>query len=449
MEKTNDYMKTGKVFPLLMSMAVPMMLSMLIQSMYNIVDSIYVSRIGTDALTAVSLAYPLQNLVISVAVGIGVGISSAIAIYRGAGKQESADRAATLGIGLTVLHCVLFVIFGILATRPFLSMFTKNEAVVDLACDYTYIVLCLSFGCLLQVAFEKIFQGIGEMKITMILLATGAVINIILDPILIFGLLGCPAMGVKGAAYATVIGQIVAFLLYVVVYRRRKFAVRIHPKYLKMDKKIIGQIYSVGIPSSIMLMLPSVLVSILNRILGSFSDVYVAVLGVYFKLQTFIYMPANGIVQGMRPLIGFNYGAGEKERVKKIIRYSLLSAGCIMIVGTILSLAVPEQIFAMFDAEESLLKAGVLSLRIISLGFIVSTIGVIYAGVFEAVGEGKYSLAVSLLRQFIITIPCAFVLSAVWGPAGVWMSFPAGEVCAAVAAVILLKRYKGGEYSPF
>lgn len=449
MEKTNDYMKTGKVFPLLMSMSVPMMLSMLIQSMYNIVDSIYVSRIGTDALTAVSLAYPLQNLVISVAVGIGVGISSAIAIYRGAGKQESADRAATLGIGLTVLHCVLFVIFGILATRPFLSMFTQNEAVVDLACDYTYIVLCLSFGCLLQVAFEKIFQGIGEMKITMILLATGAVINIILDPILIFGLLGCPAMGVKGAAYATVIGQIVAFLLYVVVYRRRKFAVRIHPKYLKMDKKIIGQIYSVGIPSSIMLMLPSVLVSILNRILGSFSDVYVAVLGVYFKLQTFIYMPANGIVQGMRSLIGFNYGAGEKERVKKIIRYSLLSAGCIMIVGTILSLAVPEQIFAMFDAEESLLKAGVLSLRIISLGFIVSTIGVIYAGVFEAVGEGKYSLAVSLLRQFIITIPCAFVLSAVWGPAGVWMSFPAGEVCAAVAAVILLKRYKGGEYSPF
>lgn len=449
MEKTNDYMKTGKVFPLLMSMSVPMMLSMLIQSLYNIVDSIYVSRIGTDALTAVSLAYPLQNLVISVAVGIGVGISSAIAIYRGAGKQESADRAATIGIGLTLIHCVLFVIFGILATRPFLSMFTQNEAVVDLACDYTYIVLCLSFGCLLQVAFEKIFQGIGEMKITMILLATGAVINIILDPVLIFGLLGCPAMGVKGAAYATVIGQIVAFLLYIVVYRKRRFAVRIHPKYLKMDKKIIGQIYSVGIPSSIMLMLPSVLVSILNSILGGFSDVYVAVLGVYFKLQTFIYMPANGIVQGMRPLIGFNYGAGEKERVKKIIRYSLLSAGCIMIAGTILSLAVPGQIFAMFDAEESLLKAGVLALRIISLGFIISTIGIIYAGVFEAVGEGKHSLAISLLRQFVVTIPCAFVLSVLHGPAGVWMSFPVGEICAAIAAVILLKRYKGGVYSPF
>ena len=341
MEKTNDFMKTGKVFPLLMSMSVPMMISMLIQSLYNIVDSIYVSRLGTDALTAVSLAYPLQNVVTSVAVGIGVGISSGIAIHLGAGRKERANQAATIGMALTVIHCILFVLLGIFVTRPFLAMFTKNDGIVDLACDYTYIVLCLSFGCLLQIAFEKIFQGIGEMKITMILLATGAIINIILDPIMIFGLLGCPAMGVKGAAYATVIGQITAFLLYIVVYKRRRFAVEIHPKYLKFEKSMILQIYSVGIPSSIMMTLPSILVSILNRILGGFSDVYVAVLGVYFKLQTFIYMPANGIVQGMRPLVGYNYGAGEKERVKSIIRYSLLSAGCIMLIGTVLSLAIP------------------------------------------------------------------------------------------------------------
>ena len=449
MEKTNEFMKTGKVFPLLMSMSVPMMLSMLIQSLYNIVDSIYVSRLGTDALTAVSLAYPLQNIVISVAVGIGVGISSAIAIHLGAGRQEKANKAATIGIALTVIHCILFVIFGLLVTRPFLSMFTKNEEIVDLACDYTYIVLCLAFGCLLQIAFEKIFQGIGEMKITMVLLATGAIINIILDPIMIFGLLGCPAMGVKGAAYATVIGQITAFLLYIVVYKRRRFAVQIHPKYLKFDKAMIRQIYSVGIPSSIMLTLPSILVSVLNRILGGFSDVYVAVLGVYYKLQTFIYMPANGIVQGMRPLLGYNYGAGEKERVRSIIRYSLLSAGCIMLIGTVLSLAVPEQIFALFNAEESLLQAGNKALRIICLGFLVSTIGVIYSGVFESIGEGNHSLVISLLRQFIITIPCAFVLSKIWGPTGVWVSFTLGEVCAAVAGLILLKRFKGGAYSPF
>ena len=286
------------------------------------------------------------------------------------------------------------------------------------------------------------------MKITMILLATGAVINIILDPIMIFGLLGCPAMGVKGAAYATVIGQITAFLLYIVVYKRRKFAVQIRLDYLKLDKAIIGQIYSVGIPSSIMLTLPSVLVSVLNRILGGFSDVYVAVLGVYYKLQTFIYMPANGIVQGMRPLIGYNYGAGEKTRVRTIIRYSMLSTGCIMLIGTVLSLAVPAQIFALFDAEESLLQAGILALRIICIGFLISTIGVIYSGVFEAIGEGKHSLLISLLRQFVITIPCAFVLSSAWGPAGVWASFPIGEVCAAAAALVLLKRYKGGAYSP-
>ena len=253
----------------------------------------------------------------------------------------------------------------------------------------------------------------------------------------------------KGAAYATVIGQITAFLLYIVVYKRRRFAVEIHPKYLKFEKSMILQIYSVGIPSSIMMTLPSILVSILNRILGGFSDVYVAVLGVYFKLQTFIYMPANGIVQGMRPLVGYNYGAGEKERVKSIIRYSLLSAGCIMLIGTVLSLAIPGQIFALFDAEESLLKAGILALRLISLGFLVSTIGVIYSGVFESLGEGKHSLLISLLRQFIITIPCAVALSAVWGPAGVWASFPIGEVCASVAALILLKRYQGGAYAPF
>ena len=191
-----------------------------------------------------------------------------------------------------------------------------------------------------------------------------------------------------------------------------------------------------------MLTLPSILVSVLNRILGGFSDVYVAVLGVYYKLQTFIYMPANGIVQGMRPLLGYNYGAGEKERVRSIIRYSLLSAGCIMLIGTVLSLAVPEQIFALFNAEESLLQAGNKALRIICLGFLVSTIGVIYSGVFESIGEGNHSLVISLLRQFIITIPCAFVLSKIWGPTGVWVSFTLGEVCAAVAGLILLKRFK-------
>ncbi|HIZ14108.1 MAG TPA: MATE family efflux transporter [Candidatus Mediterraneibacter stercorigallinarum] len=449
MQENNTFMKTRPVFSLLVSMSVPMMLSMLIQSLYNIVDSIYVSQLGTDALTAVSLAYPLQNAILSVAVGIGVGISSAISIHLGAENQEKADRAATIGIGLTVFHCVLFIIGGLVITRPFLSLFTDNPAVLDDSCAYTYIVLCLSFGSLLQIAFEKIFQSIGQMKITMCLLIAGCVINIILDPILIFGLLGFPALGVAGAAIATVIGQISAFLLYIVVYLRKPCAIQIRRKYLRFDRSIIRQIYSVGIPSSIMMLLPSVLISILNSILAAFSEVYVAVLGVYFKLQTFIYMPANGIVQGMRPVIGYNYGAGETRRVRSAIRYSLACAAVLMLLGTLLSLLIPEQIFALFDADSELMKAGVTALRIISLGFLVSSVGVIYSGTFEAIGNGRNSLIISLLRQFVITIPLSFLLSKVWGPSGVWLSFPAGELCASITGILLLNHYENGILSPF
>ena len=448
MKKENTFMKTKPVLSLLISMSVPMMLSMLIQSLYNIVDSIYVSRLGTDALTAVSLAYPLQNAIVSVGVGIGVGISSAISIYLGKGDQEGADRSATIGIMLTVFHCILFILAGIFITKPFLSLFTENPAILQDACDYTYIVLCLSFGSLLQIAFEKIFQGIGQMKITMYLLSAGCVINIILDPILIFGLLGFPALGVAGAAIATVIGQISAFLLYVAVYLRKSYAVHIRLKHLKFDKKIIGQIYGVGIPSSIMMLLPSVLISILTSILAAISDVYVAVLGVYFKLQTFIYMPANGIVQGMRPIIGYNFGAGMTGRVRTAIRYSLACTAVLMLVGTALSLLIPGPIFSLFDADAQLMDAGIKALRIICLGFLVSTVGVIYSGTFEALGNGRNSLIISLLRQFAVTIPLSLVLSRFWGATGVWVSFPAGELCACLTAFFLLKRFQDGSFSP-
>ena len=449
MQENNMFMTTKPIFSLLVSMSVPMMLSMLIQSLYNIVDSIYVSWLGTDALTAVSLAYPLQNAIVSVAVGIGVGISSAISIHLGAGNQEKADRAATIGIGLTVFHCILFILAGLVVTRPFLSLFTDKSAVLEDACAYTYIVLCFSFGSLLQIAFEKIFQGIGQMKITMILLIVGCVVNIILDPILIFGLLGFPELGVAGAAIATVIGQISAFLLYIVVYLRKSYAIHIRAKYLRFDPSIIRQIYSVGIPSSIMMLLPSVLISILNSILTAFSGVYVAVLGVYFKLQTFIYMPANGIVQGMRPIIGYNYGAGETHRVRSAIRYSLACAAGLMLLGTLLSLLIPEQIFALFNADAELLECGVTALRIICLGFLVSSVGIIYSGTFEALGNGRNSLIISLLRQFVITIPLSFLLAKLWGPVGVWISFPAGELCASIAALLLLRSYEKGTLSPF
>ena len=445
----NEFMKTKPIFSLLMSMSIPMMLSMLMQALYNIVDSIYVSYLGTDALTAVSIAFPLQNMVASVAVGVGVGITSTISIYLGSKKQEEANTAATIGIALSILHCILFILIGIFVTKPFLRLFTTDPSILKQACDYTYIVVCLSFGTIIQIAMEKIFQAVGAMKTTMFLLATGCIINIILDPILIFGYFGFPAMGVRGAAIATVTGQICGFILYIIVYLKKSFGITIHPKYLIFDKSVIRQIYSVGIPSSLMMMLPSILVSVLNRILARFSDLYIAVLGVYFKLQTFIYMPANGIVQGMRPIVGYNYGAKDYDRMKKTIQYSLLSAGMIMLLGTISALAIPTQIFSLFKADQEMLTAGTMALRIISLGFLISTIGIIYSGTFEAIGKGKESLIISILRQFIITIPASLLLSHFLGVVGVWIAFPLGELCASIVAYFLLKREQNGAFSPF
>lgn len=449
MQEQSNKMGTREIFPLLMSMSLPMVLSMLVQSLYNIIDSIYVSRLGTGALTAVSLAYPLQNIVVSVAVGIGVGIGSVLSISLGQRNQERANEAATMGMALTVVHCILFIIGGLLITKPFIGLFTDDAVIFGQACDYTYIVLCVSFGSLMQIAMEKIYQGIGAMKTTMILLGVGAIINIILDPILIFGLLGFPAMGVKGAAIATVIGQISAFLLYIVVYLKKNPGVTIQPRYLHMDWKLIRQIYSVGIPSSLMMTMPSILVGGLNGILAAFSDTYVAVLGIYFKLQTFIYMPANGIVQGMRPIIGYNYGAGEKKRVQDTIRYSLLSAAVLMLIGTIVSLVIPEAILGMFQADEELLRTGTEALRLISLGFLVSSFGVIFSGVFEALGRGVDSLVISLLRQLVIILPLGYVLSRTMGPVGIWISFPIAELIAAAASCFLLKRMEEGRYFPF
>lgn len=442
----NHFIKTKPVFPLLMSMSIPMMFSMLIQSLYNIIDSIYVAQLGQTALTAVSIAFPLQNLVISVAVGIGVGITSTISIHLGSGEQEKANKAATLGIACTCIHCILFLLLGLIVTKPFLNLFTTNSEILGDACDYTYIVLCFSFGTLIQVTMEKIFQAVGAMKTTMFLLATGCIINIILDPIFIFGWFQIPALGVKGAAIATIIAQICTAILYLIVYRKKNFAITIHPKYLKMDLTIVKSIYSVGIPSSLMMILPSILVSVLNSILKQFSDLYINVLGIYFKLQTFIYMPANGIVQGMRPIIGYNYGAKDYHRMKSTIRYSLLSAGIIMLLGTVLSMIIPREIFMLFQSDPSLLSAGSTALRIISLGFLISTIGIIFSGTFEAIGKGKESLIISLLRQFILTIPLSLILSRIpsIGVNGVWISFPIGELCASIVAYFLLKKQENG-----
>lgn len=440
MNSKQEQMKNRPIFPLLVSMAIPMMFSMLIQSLYNIVDSMFVARLGNDALTAVSLVFPLQNLVIAIAVGFGIGVSSCISINLGSKNVKRASQAASVGIVLSIIHSILFVIFGLLVTKPFLRMFSSSESIVDMGTEYGYIVLCLAFGALIQVCIEKIFQALGEMNVTMVVLAVGAIINIILDPILIFGKFGFPAMGVTGAAIATVIGQISGLVIYLIVLSYKKLPIKVSLRNIHFDKQLIKQLYSVGIPSSIMMSLPSLLVSILNSLLVKFSEIHVSVLGIYYKLQTFIYLPANGIVQGMRPIVGYNYGAKQTDRLHKTLKISLLFAATIMFIGTVLCLFIPQQILRLFNADSAMLEIGVPALRIICLGFLISTFGIIYSGAFEALGLGYQSLLISLLRQFIIIIPLSFILTKFIGATGIWVSFPISEAIAAIVAIILMRK---------
>lgn len=440
MKQENHIMGTKPVLPLLMSMAIPPMVSMLIQSMYNIVDSIFVAQLGEDALTAVSLAFPLQNLVLSVAVGLGVGLNAGIARNLGAGRQDEVDRTASHGIVFTAIHSVLFVLIGLFLTRPFFRLFTENETIFRLGCEYTYIVICFSFGSLFHIAIEKMFQATGKMIMPMFMQAFGAIVNIILDPIMIFGMFGFPAMGVKGAAVATIIGQMSACLLSVVLFMRDSGGIRIRLRGFRFDGQITKQIYTVAVPSGLMTSMPSILVGILNGIISSVSQTAVAVLGVYFKLQTFVYMPANGVIQGMRPLVSYNYGAGLHKRLRKVMRVSVLVSGVIMALGTLLFLAFPRPILGMFNANKDMMEMGTDALRIIGAGFIVSTIGTVFSGIFESLGRGLESLTVSLLRQLVIIVPLSAVLIHSIGLRGVWLTFPVAEAVAALVAALLLKR---------
>lgn len=433
-------MGTRPVFRLLFSMAVPPILSMLIQSMYNIVDSIFVARISRDALTAVSLAFPLQNLVLSVAVGIGVGISAVISQSLGAKNTRAADAAAANGLLLTAVHAVLFILFGLLFAKPFIDLFTDDPAIYATGCQYSLIVICFSCGNLFHIYFEKMFQATGNMLVPMVLMLIGALTNIVLDPILIFGLFGFPEMGVAGAAAATVIAQFVSCILSVAWFFLRPQPICLSLRGFRPDGGMIRRIYAIGIPSSVMMALPSVLVGLLNAILTPLSEAAVAMFGVYFKLQTFVYMPANGLVQGMRPLVSYNYGAGLHARMHRTVRLSLLTAGGIMVAGTLLFLLVPDTLLLLFDADAEMLAIGIPALRIISLGFVVSSVGVVLAGAFEALGRGGPSLAVSLLRQLLLIPPLALLLSRFWGLTGIWITFPAAELFAAAAAVLLYRR---------
>lgn len=442
----NDtFMKERPVLPLLLSMSLPMVISMLVNSLYNIVDSFFVAKISEEAMTALSLVYPIQNFINALSIGFGVGINAVIAFYLGAQDRRNADKAATQGLLLAAVHGALMTVICIVVIPGFLEGFTSSQAVIDLGVRYSMIAFSFSLIVNISLAFEKFFQAVGRMKVTMAAMMCGCIANIILDPLMIFGIGPFPAMGIEGAALATGIGQTLTLAIYLFICFMRPLGLNIKGCYLKPDSKMILRLYSVGIPATLNLALPSILISALNGILAAYSEVYILVLGIYYKLQTFLYLPANGIVQGMRPLIGYNYGAGEHDRVKQIYRLVLIMCAMIMMLGTVICLLVPDLLMSLFTGTQETIEAGAAALRVISAGFIVSAVSVASSGALEGLGKGGPSLIISLCRYIAVILPAAFVLSRLFGPSGVWHSFWVTE---AVTAVISLAVYKKAVREP-
>ena len=437
----NDtFMKTKPVFPLLVSMALPNVISMLVNSLYNIVDSLFVARISEQAMTALSLVFPVQNLINAISIGFGIGINAQIALYLGAGDREKADISATHGMALSMLHGLLCTLIGIAIMPGFLRRFTADESLVSMGVLYTTIVFLFSIVNMANLAFEKMFQAVGRMKTTMAALIAGCVCNIVLDPVLIFGLGPVPAMGIAGAALATGIGQMVPVIFYLIVYFVSPIPVRLRSGCLKPDAKMALQLYSIGVPAILNLALPSVLITFLNSLLAVYSQSYVVVLGIYYKLQTFLYLPANGIVQGLRPIIGYNYGAGEYDRVKKLYRTSMGMCAAIMAAGTVLCLALSGQLIGLFSSNAETIAIGTSALRIICVGFIVSTISVVASGSLEGLGMGVQSLVISLCRYIVVIMPLAWLFCRLLGADGIWNAFWVTEVITAGISMVVYHK---------
>ena len=436
------FMKERPIVPLVISMAIPMTISMLVNSLYNIIDSYYVARISEQAMTALSLVYPAQNLLVAVTVGFGIGMNAVIAYSLGAGLQKQADTAATLGLLGNILHGILISVLCILGMSAFVGRFSDNADIIHLGTEYARIVFLFGVPNAAAISYEKMFQAIGRMKVSMISMLIGCLINIILDPIMIFGFGPIPAMGIAGAAWATGIGQVVSLLIYLFVYYRdlANIPVRIAPRKMHQAGATLVKVYSIGIPAALNLALSSLMITVLNGILAVYSASYVLVLGAYYKLQTFIYLTANGIVQGMRPICSYNYGAGEFKRLKAIFRTGLAMVSCVMVIGTLLCILLPKQLIGIFASNADTIKMGREALLIICRGFVLSGVSVTISGVLEGLGKGAESLVISLARYIVVLLPLAYFLSQAIGAAGVWHAFWITETLAAVLSILLFRR---------
>ena len=438
---SQSFMKEKPVLPLVLSMSLPMVFSMLVNALYNIVDGFYVAKISEDALTAVSLIFPLQNLVSALAIGFGIGINVVISISLGAGKKGKADQALTKGIVFSALHGLICTILCLICMSWFISCFSDDSLIHGYAMEYGAVVFAFSIFFHLAMAYEKIFQAVGRMKTSMMALLAGCVFNIILDPIAIFGFGPIPAMGIGGAALATGLGQTLQLVVYVAVLVKNNIGLKFSLKEWKSESRSIREMYATGIPATLNLALPSVLITCLNSILASVSSTGVLVLGIYYKLQTFLYLTTNGFVQGMRPIIGYNYGAGEKERVRSIFMTVLGLSGIVMVIGTVVCQCIPETLMSLYSSNYLTIQNGSTALKIISTGFIISTLTCTVTGALEGLGKGMPSLLISFLRNIGVMIPCALVLSGLIGVRGVWLSFPVTECFCAVVSLICYRTF--------
>lgn len=437
--KTNK-MATKPMTPLLLGMAFPPMVSMLIQSLYNIVDSMFVAQVSENALTAVSLAFPIQSLIIAVSVGIGVGVNSYIARKLGEHDHQEANSTVAHGMILATIASVVFALFGLLGTESFLHMFTDDPAIFADATSYMHIVVYFSFTSFFYILVEKVFQSTGRMVVPMVIQAVGAITNIILDPIMIFGWFGFPALRVSGAAIATVTAQFLCMALSFYYLMDKKQEVRLDVHHFHYRNYTIQQILTIGIPNACMNALGSFLVMGLNSILISFSNTAVSLYGVYYKLQTFVFMPASGLTQGAMPIMGYNYGAKDRHRLLDCLKVSIIVTFVIMCFGVLLFQFFPSQLLALFNASDDMLVLGIPALRIISISYLPATLGFILPTLFQSMGKGVESLVVFLLRQFCITLPLSYILSNFMGLSGIWVSFIIAESIAALAAVLFFLR---------
>ena len=440
METRENKMGTMPEGRLLFGMAVPMMISMLLQALYNVVDSYFVSRVSLDAFNALSLAFPLQALMIGLGAGTGLGVNALISRSLGERRRDMADRVANTGIILFALCAALFAVIGFTCSGPFFRTQTDVPGIVEAGTTYCTICLGFSVGIFYQFCFERFLQATGRTSLSMITQVSGALINIVLDPILIFGLFGLPAMGVKGAAIATVVGQIVAAVLGVFINLRYNPDVHLIPAQMRFRADIAADVYKIAFPSILMQCVGSVLVFGMNQILLTFSTVATAVYGAYFKLQSFVFMPVFGLNNAMVPIIAYNFGARKAERVKTTIRLSVLTAVSIMLAGMLIFELLPAQLLRIFDADADMLRDGIPAFRIIATSYLFAGFCIIAGSVFQAIGNPMHSLIVSICRQLVVLLPAAYLLSLTGRLELVWLSYPIAEIFSLLLSVYFLRK---------